>query len=48
MDGTLTQAWERSILDFLNASKVPTTPSTATEQPSRDKAALGPKSGEAW
>ena len=48
MDGVLTQAWERSILDFLNASHVPTTPSTATEEPSRAVAARGRKSGEAW
>ena len=48
MDGFLTQSWERSILDFLKASKVPTTPSTATEEPSRDNTARGPKSGEAW
>ena len=48
MDGTLTQAWERSILAYLKATKVPTTPSTAIEEPSRDNAARGPKSGEAW
>ena len=48
MDGTLTQAWQRTILDFLNAGKAPTTPSTATEEPRRDKAARAPESGEAW
>jgi hypothetical protein len=48
MDGTLTQAWERSILDYLKARKVPTTPSTTTEEPSRAKGARGPRSGEAW
>jgi hypothetical protein len=48
MDGTLTQTWQRTILDFLNAGKVPTTPSTATEEPSRDKAVRAPESGEAW
>ena len=48
MDGSLTQAWERSILDFLKARKIPTTPSTATEEPSRAVAARGRKSGEAW
>jgi len=48
MDGVLTQAWERSILDFLKARKIPTTPSTATEEPSRAVAARGRKSGEAW
>jgi len=48
MDGVVVQAWERSILDFLKAQSVPTTPSTATEEPSKAIALRGRRSGEAW
>jgi hypothetical protein len=48
MDGLLAQSWERSILDYLSDQGIPTTPSTARAEPSREGAATGPKTGEAW
>jgi len=46
MDGLLAQSWERSILDYLKATQIPTTPSTSKIEPRRHDVVR--KSGEAW